>query len=142
MENYLNKFPLTDNWYSHPKYKNLSANENGVLCKDGKLKLGTWNAGYYSIKIGNYTYRTHRLLAECFNNRLLSEGEVVDHINCDSLDNRMCNLKICTMKENMNNTNTLRHMSTECYISDKFGKNSRIINSLNELGGGITKKYI
>lgn len=39
----------------------------------------------------------HRLIAGA------KDGELVDHINGDTLDNRKCNLRICTHKQNRRN---------------------------------------
>ena len=40
----------------------------------------------------------HKFVWECFNG-LIPEGMVIDHINDDKLDNRLCNLQLVTPKE-------------------------------------------
>lgn len=47
---------------------------------------------------GNCIVYLHRLLTNC------PEGLVVDHINGDSLDNRLFNLRVCTPAQNSRNT--------------------------------------
>lgn len=47
--------------------------------------------------------RLNRYLLGLTNLDEYTTKEVVDHINGDSMDNRLCNLRICTQKENMAN---------------------------------------
>ena len=44
-------------------------------------------------------YFVHRFVWECYNG-LIPDGKVVDHINDDKIDNRLCNLQLFTPKEN------------------------------------------
>lgn len=61
-----------------------------------------WHYNFYgyavcnSVRIGNYTYM-HRLLLG------LQKGDKKegDHINHNKLDNRRCNLRICTKQQNL-----------------------------------------
>lgn len=58
----------------------------------------------------DYTYATakvrmHRLIIDC------PKGLHVDHINGDTLDNRKCNLRICTNAQNQQNSKSRKGSS-------------------------------
>ena len=44
------------------------------------------------------TYQVHRFVWECFNSAI-PEGKVIDHINNDNEDNRLCNLQLMTQQQ-------------------------------------------
>jgi len=52
------------------------------------------------------------------------DGTVVDHINRNSLNNRRCNLRICTQKENLRNGRPSRR-STSRFKGVYFDKQTR-----------------
>lgn len=53
---------------------------------------------FYSFTVNNKKYmQLHRYLTNC------PQNMTIDHINHDTLDNRKCNLKICTHAENNKN---------------------------------------
>lgn len=63
-----------------------------------KLKLHSWcisKTGYAVSNINKKTTKLHRYLLE-----LTDPSVVVDHINHNPLDNRKCNMRICTAHEN------------------------------------------
>lgn len=66
------------------------------------------DTGYAVRRNNGETFRLHRLIMNC------PEGMVVDHLNGDTLDNRKCNLRICTVAENSKN-----HHNTKGYCYDK-----------------------
>ena len=62
------------------------------------------NNSYLGCMVREYAHRPkgyfiHRFVWECFNG-LIREGMVKDHINHQREDNRLCNLKVMTQKEN------------------------------------------
>lgn len=69
------------------------------------------DTGYAVKKYNGETIRLHRLIVNC------PEGMVVDHLNGNKLDNRKCNLRVCTQLENSKN----RH-NTKGYCYDKSKK--------------------
>ena len=68
-----------------------------------KVKPYKWsviNTGYIATYQNGKLILLHRFLTDC------PSEYVVDHINHDKKDNRMCNLRVCTQKENNNNLRT------------------------------------
>lgn len=73
----------------------------------------------YTRKWGNL--KIHRLVCEAFHGARPSDSSVVIHINEDGLDNRPCNLKWGTQKENLNMPKFI------AYCKSRTGKNSPAI---------------
>ena len=48
---------------------------------------------------GQKGYQVHRFVWEYFNG-IIPEGKVIDHINDDKEDNRLCNLQLITQQQN------------------------------------------
>lgn len=77
--------------------------EKAIIDKEDvqKAKKYKWylsEYGYIATTLKNRkNLFLHRYLMNC------PKDKVVDHINHDKTDNRKCNLKICTQKENMQN---------------------------------------
>lgn len=103
------------------------------------------NRVYFSRRIyidKKKTYASlHRILADCKNN----DGKVVDHINGNTLDNRKCNLRVCTMAENTrnrkmqkNNTSGIKGVSYN-KRDKRWTAHIRINNKQIHLGNYIDK---
>ena len=104
----------------HPKLGVLVREDGYVFnkcCGNHRESQPVWTRGslHTSSKYGHKTYRiivngksyqVHRLAAECF----IPNPEhkpTVDHINRDSTDNRVSNLRWATMKEQVENSSTV-----------------------------------
>ena len=93
----------------HPKYNLFVRSDGSVrLLASGsypeRVTFGTRRPdGYFVINFAGKTLRVHRLVAEAFLPN--PEGKpTVDHINRNPADNRVCNLRWATRKEQTENT--------------------------------------
>jgi hypothetical protein len=71
-----------------------------IIVDDGfnwTRKISITSKGYASIKINSKSVLLHRFIIGA------KQGEEVDHINRNPLDNRRSNLRICTRMENTQN---------------------------------------
>lgn len=100
-----------------------------------KWHAAHWKNGFYATRRkGNKGIGLHR---EIMNP---PEGLMVDHINGNTLDNRKCNLRICSNKENQRNQKlTARNKSGYKGVSwhkcqDKWIARIRVNNKLIHLG--------
>ena len=91
----------------HPIYDLYASDENGNIIhiikkvpNKGKKKYN----GYMQCNVRKYggkqkLYSVHRFVWECLNG-IIPEGKVIDHINNDKEDNRLCNLQLLTHQDN------------------------------------------
>jgi ElaB/YqjD/DUF883 family membrane-anchored ribosome-binding protein len=80
------------------------------------------NMSYAHSRINGKLYSMHRYVMK------YDGKEIVDHINNDTLDNRKCNLRICTYAQNGMNKKVSKNSTSE-YIGvskNKYGYYSRI----------------
>lgn len=68
----------------------------------GKVAGSVDEKGYRIIGISGKPYKSHRIIWILYNG-LIPEGMMIDHINNDPLDNRICNLRLASRSENMRN---------------------------------------
>ena len=80
-----------------------------IVDDDDFERLRDWR---WIVRRPRYKTRTYAYAMCCRNGKVIhmhrlsagaNEGELVDHINGDTLDNRKCNLRICTHKQNRRN---------------------------------------
>ena len=94
-------------YYVHPVYDLYASDENGNIIHIIRKVLHKGNkthGGYLYFCARKYggvrkVYLVHRFVWECFNG-VIPEGKVIDHINGNKEDNRLCNLQLFTQQQN------------------------------------------
>jgi len=103
--------PCEENWM---EIKNKNGSKY-LLSSKGRLYsylykrfIGKYNGNY----VGGFdSNRMHRLVAKYFINNGNDYNLTTDHINTNKKHNCICNLKICSQKENSNNPITRKNIS-------------------------------
>ena len=130
-----NNIMINENVYRvHQVYDLYAANENGVvihIIKKVPSKGRKNNNGYMYCCVRKYgervkTCQAHRFVWECFNG-LIPEGKVIDHINNDKEDNRLCNLQLLTQQENCKKSAKNRDYT---FITE-IKKNKKCVKAIN-----------
>lgn len=105
-------------------------------------KFGNTEYAYINKKIKGKTktYLLHRLLVEAFIGRKLLKSEFIDHINHNSLDNRIENLRICSLKENSRNRNSNKYKGVKITLSGKYSARITVDRKEIYLGSFNTKE--
>ena len=91
-------------YYVHPIYDLYAGSKDGNvinIIKQVPHKGNKTHRGYLNVGVrkhsqsGVKSYQVHRFVWECFNG-VIPEGKVIDHINNNKEDNRLCNLQLIT----------------------------------------------
>jgi hypothetical protein len=113
--------------YSLPKQ--WISGKNNIMSHNGKILKTTINpSGYKFVNLllnsNNKLRYIHQLVAESFlNHKACGYKLVIDHINDDPLDNRLCNLQIVTQRYNA--FKTKKPNSTSKYRGVHWSKNCK-----------------
>lgn len=132
---------MFEGYRGHPTIVGFYANEEGkIIHKTKRLSIikikGTVTAKGYRIFRENNRHKIlwHRFVWECFNG-IIPDGMQIDHLNTLRDDNRLCNLKLVTPKENQHNPLTVQHHK-EAIVKSK-GKSVYKLSKTGE----IIKRY-
>lgn len=105
----MTKITIEDCVYSvHPIYDLYAGSEDGYvinIIKKVPMNGVKCNRGYMLCNVrkhgqsGHKAYQVHRFVWECHKG-IIQEGKVIDHINNNKEDNRLCNLELMTQQKN------------------------------------------
>lgn len=102
--------------------------------------------GYYYVHLHSnglsYNLRLNRLVLSSFRREKIDEKFVVDHIDCNKLNDRLDNLRLITNGENTLRGKTSKYSRGVCYYNHnkKFGANIQINHKRYFLGLFDTEK--
>lgn len=101
-------------WAETKKY-NLAGKPAGSQRKDG----------YWEVRVNGSLHLAHRIIMSINLDRMLVETEIVDHINMVRWDNRIENLRVCSVSDNLCNRHAPQTSSTKVKgvtLNKKTGK--------------------
>lgn len=84
-------------------------NTGEMISRRTNRATGWFEDGYYHIELKGKSYRLHRLIWMYLHNRW--PVEMIDHINGIKTDNRLCNLREVTARQNAENKNRVNPIS-------------------------------
>ena len=96
-------------YYIHPTFSKYAASKEGEILKvktERILEKKLTDQGYYQFKISDKNlirpknYYIHRFEWECIKGDIL-EGFVIDHIDSNKTNNKIENLQLLTVSENI-----------------------------------------
>ena len=106
-------------FYQHPIYTNYCANINGEIMhlKNKTPRKGNKHTtGYLTTSVSKESsdkpksYFAHRFIWKCVN-EIIPDDMVIDHVNDNKEDNRICNLQLMTQQQNCQKFAQHRHYS-------------------------------
>lgn len=97
---------LDNKWFKILSKKSWTISNGYVVRQSGKQVNGKWRRTGGEIM--------HRIIAGAV------KGEVIDHINRNPLDNRRCNLRKCSIAENIRNSRRQRSNNKSGYKGVRF----------------------
>lgn len=103
-----------------------------------KKRIVGGNFMYYRVKLNAKNYAVHRIIWELIYGNI-PEGWVINHKNCDTFDNKLSNLEICTHKENMNRRKD--HVGIGTSIANTSGKTGVALDIKTDKKSGKTNRY-
>ena len=90
--------------FSDGEFIRLRRNRWGYTSIRVKEK-GTWDGRYFTIEVDRKKYYVHNLMAEVFLDDR-PDGFVVDHIDRDTTNNNIGNLRLVSRQENLKNSSS------------------------------------
>ena len=139
----MTKIEINDCVYNiHLIYDLYGANDDGYIINiinKIPIKGNCNNRGYMICKVrkhgqnGQKSMFVHRFVWECFNG-LIPGDKVIDHINDNAEDNRLCNLKLVTQQENCKKSAKKRDYTFVKYNHE----NKRCIKAINQSTEEVT----
>jgi len=131
---------MENDFYDIPNLNGYKINKKGDIysTKTNKILKQSICNGYMFISKNNQKLTVHRLVALTFLPKI--EGkDIVNHINCDKLDNRLENLEWVTQKENTAAHGKQIHHPKRVMQLDMNDNIIATFNSLKEAGKAIGK---
>ena len=126
----------------HPIYDLYAGSKDGNMINIIKRvphKGNKTHRGYLNVCVRKHSqpgvkgYQVHRFIWECFNN-VIPEGKVIDHINNDKEDNRLCNLQLVTHQQNCKKSAKDRDYT----FAGKNCENRKCVKAINKNTNEVT----